>query len=273
MSYTNFKPEFWSNHIQHELAKFTVFENDCDYKFEGEIQHGKSLHIIGVTAPTIGDYTGASIGSPEDIEGEKQTLLVDKAKYFNIGIDDVDRAQSMKGTFEAYMDETTRAMAEVRDSYIANLATGHAYTSASLAITDKDTAKDAVDGALLNLMNNGVKAGRDKVTIYLTPAFYFAFKDYIVETKTKNDSALASGELGRYMGANIKITNNAAKDGSDDLIIVKTSKAIAFASQINNVEAYRPQDLFKDAVKGLNTFGGKVVRPKEMYVIKAHYTA
>ena len=23
----------------------------------------------------------------------------------------------------------------------------------------------------------------------------------------------------------------------------------------------------------LNTFGGKVVRPKEMYVIKAHYTA
>lgn len=273
MSYTNFKPEFWSKHIQHELAKFTVFENDCDYKFEGEIQHGKALHIIGVAAPTIGNYTGTSIGSPEDIDGEKQTLLVDQAKYFNIGIDDVDKAQSMPGTFEAYMDETTRAMAEVRDSYIANLATGHPYMSASLAITDKETAKDAVDAALMNLMTNGVKAGRDKVTIYLTPGFFFAFKDYIVETRAKNDNAISTGELGKYMGANIKITNNAAKDGSDDLIIVKTSKAIAFASQINKVEAYRPQDLFKDAVKGLNTFGGKVVRPKEMYVIKAHYTA
>ena len=276
MSYSNFKPEFWSKHIQHELGKFTVFENDCDYKFEGEIKHGQALHIIGVTAPTIGTYDGTTINAPEDIAGAKQTLYVNQAKYFNIGIDDVDKAQAMEGTFEAYMEETTRAMAEVRDSYIAGLAADHTYASASTAVTDGDTAKAAIDLGLVQLMNQGVKIGRDKVTIYLTPNFFFAFKDYVLETKAKNDNALSTGEMGRYMGATIKITNNAYNDGEedqvgDDYIIMKTSKAIAFASQINEVEAFRPEGLFKDAVKGLNTFGGKVVRPKEMYVIKAHY--
>ena len=44
----------------------------------------------------------------------------------------------------------------------------------------------------------------------------------------------------------------------------------AHAGQINETEAYRPEGLFKDAVKGLDTYGAKVVRPKELYVVKAH---
>ena len=30
MAYTNFKPTIWSKHIQHELPKFTVFEQGCN---------------------------------------------------------------------------------------------------------------------------------------------------------------------------------------------------------------------------------------------------
>ena len=36
------------------------------------------------------------------------------------------------------------------------------------------------------------------------------------------------------------------------------------------VEPYRPEKQFGDAVKVLDTYGAKVVRPKEIYVIKAH---
>ena len=50
--------------------------------------------------------------------------------------------------------------------------------------------------------------------------------------------------------------------------ILRTTKAIAFAEQIDKVEAYRPQDAFEDALKGLYVFGAKVVRPKEIVVIK-----
>ena len=38
--------------------------------------------------------------------------------------------------------------------------------------------------------------------------------------------------------------------------------------QINKVEAYRPQDGFEDALKGLYAFGGLVTRPEEIVVLK-----
>ena len=47
MSYANFKPTVWSKYIQHELPKFTVFKQDCDYKFEGEAGQGKRVKKIG----------------------------------------------------------------------------------------------------------------------------------------------------------------------------------------------------------------------------------
>jgi hypothetical protein len=55
---------------------------------------------------------------------------------------------------------------------------------------------------------------------------------------------------------------------ADNTLFVMTDKAVAFKGCIESVEAYRPQGLFSDAVKGLNTFGCKVVRPKELVLIK-----
>ena len=268
MAYTNFKPEIWSHKIQHDLPKFTVFEQDCNYQFKGEVKQGATVHILGVGKPTIGDYDGSSIGSPEVFEGAKQTLVIDQAKYFNFGVDDVDEAQSIPGLMEAYMEESTRAMAEQRDSFIAGLAAGAAYQSPSTAITTRAAAKSAIDAALTALIGQGVKLGRDKVTMYLNPEVWMLIADYIIETRSRNDQPLATGVLGSYMGVDIKVSNNIYNDGADDYLMVKTDKAIAFASSINKVDAYRPEDLFMDAVKGLNCYGGRIVRPKELYVIK-----
>ena len=60
------------------------------------------------------------------------------------------------------------------------------------------------------------------------------------------------------------MTNNIYNDGTYDNIIVKTSKGYAFANSINEVEAYRPEKQFSDAVKGLDCFGGKAVRPEQI---------
>ena len=47
-----------------------------------------------------------------------------------------------------------------------------------------------------------------------------------------------------------------------------TKRAIAHANQINEVKAYSPEDLFADAVKGLNVYGSKLVRPKELVALE-----
>jgi len=110
----------------------------------------------------------------------------------------------------------------------------------------------------------------DNVTITVSPFFYQLFRDALTDLKTNNDELIAKGVVGMYDCARVILSNNLYNDGTDDYMMVRTNKAIAFASAIDETEAYRPEKFFSDAVKGLNVYGGKLVRPKELVVIKAH---
>ena len=52
MAYSNFKPLVWSKHIQRELEKATVLQEDCNTEFEGEARQGSRVKILGVARPT-----------------------------------------------------------------------------------------------------------------------------------------------------------------------------------------------------------------------------
>ncbi len=272
MAYELFKPKVWSKYIEKQLGKFTTFEDDCNYKFKGEVGKGKTVKILGVTRPTIGDYNGTEIAGPEYFDGVEQELKIDQKKYFNFMIDDVDEAQCMEGVMEAYIEEASKAMAECRDSYIAELIATNAdedmvSETYTLATMDKTAVKKAIDAGIQKLWENGVSQ-KDDVTIYLNPEMYLLFQEYITETKSDNDKAIASGILGNYAGAKVKMSNNFYNKDGVEYLFIKTGKAVAFASGIDETEAYRPEGLFSDAIKGLNTYGGKVIRPRELYIMK-----
>lgn len=272
MAYNNFKPEIWSQYIQRELEKKCKLVADCWRQFEGEAKFGNKVRIQGIDPITIGDYTGASIGVPQTMEGHTVELDIDQAKFFNFMVDDVDKKQSTPGLMEALMEEATYRLALASDSYIASLAGEHSeagMVSATTAITSAATAKKAIDAGLLELRNNNVGI-EDNVVIEIAPFVYQLLRDNLAEVKTNNDELIKKGIVGMYDGAEVKMTNNLYTDGTDTYCMVRTKKAIAYVNQIEKVEAYRPDDLFSDAVKGLSVFGAKIVRPKELYVIKAH---
>ena len=136
-------------------------------------------------------------------------------------------------------------------------------------VTTPEQAKKMVDEALLALRENDVDL-EDEVTITVSPFFYQLFRDALTELKTNNDELIKKGVVGMYDNCKVKLSNNLYNDGTDDYMMVRTKRAIAFAGSIDETEAYRPESFFADAVKGLNVYGGKIVRPKELYVIKAH---
>lgn len=269
MSYQNFKPIFWSSYIQKQLEKHCVLQEDCDYTYDGEVKYGESVKILGVGRPVIGDYSGSDIGTPEKVADSSVMLDVDQAKYFNFMVDDIDKAQSKEGLMEALTHESAVALAEHRDAYIASLCLEAGQLSDSLEIGTSDEAKKAVDDAFEYLWGNGVKVGAD-TSIVLSTWFYNLFKDKLTELYTDNLSMIKKGIIGMYNGAMVKLSNNLFADETDDYMIIRTKKAIAFVGQIQSTEPYRPQGLFADALKGLDVYGARVVRPKEMYVIKAH---
>lgn len=268
MSYNNFKPIIWSEHIQRQLERDCLFWDAVNHEFQGEAKRGKKVEIPSIGRPTIGNYTGTDIGEPEAVSDDALSLEITEAKFFNFGVDDIDKAQSLPGLMDALMSESAAAMAQARDEYIAKIAaTGATSASAVLTIDSEDAAKDAIDAAFTALWSHDVPV-REECNIFLPAFFYQKFRGCMQGLSTDNPKLLESGILGKYTNANVKISNSLYKDGDTFHAIVMTKRAVAAAGQINEVEAYRPQQRFQDAVKGLDTYGAKVVRPEQIYVIK-----
>lgn len=270
MSYANFKPTIWSHFIQTELEKKCKLVDDCNRQFEGEARLGCRVKILGAAAPDVFDYD-ASVGmsDPQTVDGTSVFLDIDQAKAFNFMVDDLDRLQSTPELMPVMLEEAGRKMAAARDSFVAGLAKDATQTTASTQVTTGAEAKALIDEALLTLRENDVDVA-DNVSITVSPFFYQLFRDALTELKTNNDELIAKGVVGMYDCARVILSNNLYNDGTDDYMMVRTNKAIAFASAIDETEAYRPEKYFSDAVKGLNVYGGKLVRPKELVVIKAH---
>lgn len=268
MGFANFKPTVWSKYIQRELDKKLILADFCNKKFQGEAEYGSRVKILGVANPTIGNYAGTTIGTPEIVNDTSVYLDINQSKYFNIGVDDVDKAQSIPGLMESLMKGATYGMKKAIDDYIASLAVNAGTLSSSTQINTAALAKTAVDAGMLKLMENDVAA--EDIMIELCPFVYQWFLDKYITLDTNNREALDKGIMGYYNGAKVRMTNNLYNDGTDTYCMIRTKEAIAFVHQINKVEAFRPETLFMDAVKGLSEFGAKVVRPKELYAIRAH---
>ena len=63
------------------------------------------------------------------------------------------------------------------------------------------------------------------------------------------------------------MTNGLAKDESYEYCDVRGTKAIAFCGQINEVEAGRMERRFADYIRGLDTFGSKLIDESRIQAI------
>jgi hypothetical protein len=71
-----------------------------------------------------------------------------------------------------------------------------------------------------------------------------------------------------YDDFNVVMSNGLVKDSGHAYCCVRGKKAIAFAGQINEVEALRAEKRFKDIIRGLDTFGAKVIDEDRIQVVK-----
>jgi hypothetical protein len=269
MAFENFKQTFWSKHIERELERKTILAEFTNQKHQGEVKFGNQVKILGVGTPTIGSYTGASIGDPEKVEDSSVMMLIDQRPFFNIGVDDVDKMQSVPGYMEAVLDEGAKGLALKVDSYIAGLAVNAGKLSATTQINSAAAAKTAIDAGILALRENDVAIDAD-VVMELPPFVYQLLKDKYIELDTANSEMMKKGIVGFYDNVRVRVSNNLYNDGTDYYGMIRTKNAIAYAKQGEITEPYRPHDYFEDAVKSMVVFGAKVVRPKELYAIRAH---
>lgn len=265
---TNFQQTIWSKKIQTVLETVTGLRKHSDFSFEGDIKMGKEVKILGVTRPTIRTYTPGIPLEREAGTDSSQLLKIDQYRYFDFEVEDIDKAQSVPGLIESLSSEAAKGLAEEADEYIADLTATATYASTSYAIA-KNTIVGEIEKGFEQLYTNNCKA-TDTFYLEVSPKFYTTLRPALTELFTDNVEMAKKGVVGKYGNALVTIENKLYDDDADKWCLLRTTKAIAFAGQIDKVEAYRPHDAFSDAVKGLFVFGAKIVRPEQLYVIKAH---
>ena len=206
--------------------------------------------------PTIGDYTGADIDI-EEMSDRGQMLTIDQAKYFAFYVDDVNQAQSVPGLREEYQRKAVHGLAVARDTYVATLIAG-ATNKTTVTLTEEGFKK-GIDEAIVALRERNFD---EDGVIEITPAGYNLFKNHLITLSTNNPEYIKKGIVGMYDGFEVIMSNNLKTPGD-----VRGKKAIAFAGQINEVEALRAEKKFKDIVRGLDTYGAKVIDEARIQVL------
>lgn len=270
MAYENFIPKFWSENILRENNKLTVLANLMNREYEGTIKSkGDTVTILGIGGVTVGDYTGADINSPETLADTSVKLVVDKAKYFNVLVDDVDKRQAVNGLMGKIMAGANEGLADTEDTDIgAVLKDGAGQALTTIASLDADKAWKAIADAVTKLRKKGVKK-TTKVCAVVTPEFFQRLAEKREKLDTDNTGILENGFEGKAQGVEIYISNTLPNDGTNDHCFVFTKgRAIAHAASVSEVEALRSTSKFADIVRGLLLYGTKVVRPQELVDIK-----
>lgn len=268
---TNFKPMFWSKYCQTELKKDLILANWCDYQFEGELKLGSRLKIVGAVRPTIQKYIPGQDLEIENLGDNSQYLDITESDAFAFEVDDVDKAQSIKGYLETQFNEAKTALAESADAFVGKLAKdcNADMMSASIDLSTVTSFLTSINDAHIKLYANNVSA-KTELAAELTPEHIVGLRSELAELFTENVEFVKRGALGKYANTYLRMSNNLYNDGTDTYEMVRTKKAIAFAGQIDKVETARKEKGFADIIKGLHVYGAKIVRPKELCVIKVH---
>lgn len=279
MAFDNFIPEIWSARLLDHMDKVHVYANLMNRDYEGDIKsYGDTVHINLLGEITINDYSGNDISDPQELDSTQQNLEIDKAKYFNFMVKDIDNAQSNPKLVDAAMVRASYNMNDIIDQYLASLLLAGVDTS-NVLYDDTNPVIPTSANAYDYLVDLGVKLSECNVPMYgrwvvVPPWFHgLLLKDqrFVGNGTGYNQAVLQGGLVGEAAGFQIHLSNNVPNtNGSKYKIIAGTAAAGAYAEQLVELEAYRVEKNFSDAVKGLHVYGAKVVHPTGMAVITAN---
>ncbi len=274
MAINHFVPTVWSETLYRELNKEYVGVQNCNREFEGDIKNcGDTVNICGIGEINVFAYNkNSDISTLQTLDSTQTQLTIDQINGFNFQIDDVDKAQQTPKVMQNAMHQAALNLANRADEYVFGLYTTvdeeHTITETALSA---DNILDTLLEARKRMMLQNVSAS-EEVVLEVSPEVATLILKAKIATASSDD-ALENGCIGNVLGFRVYSSNNVKKvkgAGTDSVAhkcFVRTKRAIAFAEQLNEVEAYRPEKRFADAIKGLHLFGAKVVYKNELLLL------
>ena len=286
MSVASFFPKFWAPSLEVPYQKALIYAQPgiADTKFQPILENsGDTITINAIGAAKIKDHVRTEDLVYDEIDTTELKLIMDKEKYYGFNVSDVDAKQAAGDFQGAATEEHGRAMADVVDQDIAaelkagagnKLGAKPVFDGASFFRPDGDqaTAWDIVRKLALEL--DKVSAPTSSRWVVVGPNFGSAL---IADRRVSFADAAGTDVVARsglisaipQLGLNIYQSTNVPVTAGRETIIAGVPGALAFASQLRTLEAFRNPDRFGDVIRGLQVYGSKVIRPSGIVSIEA----
>lgn len=302
---SKFIPDVWSGKMQVKFYAATCLAEVTNNDWEGEIKDvGDAVIIRSIANITISNYTKGLALSSQIPTSTPITLNIDKGKYFQVVLDDVDKVQSDLQLMSSFTDDAGEQMkigiekdvfgsdgvstgilgqaAAANKGNSAGVISANIRLGATGATNPCYVSKAAVgagDGtstAAKAVVDHFVDMGQvlDEQNVPETGRFALippAIANRIKKSDLKqvnftgdDVSPIRNGKLGMIDRFTLYVSNNLKKSGSELTILAGTRDAISFASQLTKLETLRSTQTFGDIVRGLNVYGYLVTKPEAL---------
>jgi len=261
MAIDQFIPEVWAAGVSQEFIANQVVIPTLRTAFTGNVTAGSTVHIINATTPTVSDYSASRTINPEALADTEVQLNIDQEKAFSVNVDDVDRVQA-SSEFGPWVESAGRALAEDAEDYLIDLMLNNSSdaNSGGASVSDAAGALTAVRTIRLTMAQNKVPASGRYLVVNPEMA------DLLIQglddvSVAGQDSELRNGVIGRLYGFQILESPLLVPGGTARPVALGYHEnMVAFVNQIERVESLRNQSKFADIVRGLNVYGGVVVK-------------
>jgi hypothetical protein len=280
-----FIPQIWSGKMQVKYYDYTVLSQITNTDYEGEIKkQGDTVIIRTIPSITVSDY---HIGQKLVYERPSQaslTMTIDKGKSWAIELDDVVKSQTDIPLLNKFTDDAAMQLklaiesAFFEDSaiYSGMTATENTGATAGRKSAGYDIGTSAsvyVEVSPSNILDYLIDCGSvlDEQNVPETGR-WFVIPTWMAGMIKKSDlkdasltgdgvSPLRNGRLGMIDRFTL-YSSNLLYVSTATWALFGTKDAISFATQLTETESLRSPDTFGDRVRGLQSYGYKVVQPK-----------
>ena len=278
----NWAPAIYSQKVLKFFRTASVVEDITNTDYAGEIENfGDTVKIIKEPTITVSSYTRGSVLSPQDLQDDQLTLVVDQGNAFAFKVDDIEERQSHVNWESLATSSGAYALKNEFDTNVIAAMVSGAGTTVGSDGSGQDVGFGSGEVDPINILANHARRLNssdvpEENRWFLAPPQFWEqaaqTSSKLMDASVTGDSAspLRNGKIhaGKIQGFSCYMTNNFAASSTSNYYKVLSGhmSAVATANHIAKTEVVRDPDSFADIVRGLHVFGRKVIRSKGLLV-------
>ena len=278
----NWAPAIYSQKVLKFFRTASVVEDISNTDYAGEIENfGDTVKIIKEPTISVASYTRGSVLSPQELQDDQLTLVVDQGNAFAFKVDDIEERQSHVNWEALATSSGAYALKNEFDTNVIAAMVSGAGTTVGSDGSGQDVGFASGEVDPINVLANHARrlnsndVPEENRWFLASPEFWeqaAQTSSKLMDASVTGDSAspLRNGKIhaGKIQGFSCYMTNNFAASSTSNYYKVLSGhmSAVATANHIAKTEVVRDPDSFADIVRGLHVFGRKVIRSKGLLV-------